>query len=170
MRRYVKNKAFVPPRKNGSKSSKIAINRQQLPGRVRDWWESKVTSGSLYLYPEVALAGDDYEGDLKWPTRASFLSLYHDFLCYVNKEINCTHGQFSHYLHKYTPLDAGTPKKVVIRTSTNEKLWEATRTMIEIPRIENARRIDSTREEDHTGRSRTGESTKDPTGAKWYPT
>lgn len=161
--------AIYRPPTDRSNHSKKLINRQQLPNYVRNWWEEKVSSGRLYLHPEAMNEGTEYEGDVNWPRRASFLSLYHDFIHSVGKQTDCTHGQFIHYLHKYTPLDAGHMKRLNLRREDGSKLWSVTRSFIEIPRIEGARRDNSGRESADKRGDQGGQSTENTEGAKWYP-
>ena len=167
--RWHQIKVYRPP-SGKSKSSRIAINRQQLPNYVRNWWQHKVSTGKFYKEPEAVLPGMDYEGDLNWPRRASFLSMYHDFIRSVGKEINCTHGQFIHYLHKYTPLDAGSGKTITYKREDGRKLWSASRSFIEIPGIENARQDIEQGQSTDRRSDQSWENNNNSEGAKWYPT
>ena len=168
MPRRFHGKVFRPVR-DRTRTGRDKINNQQLPGCLRNWWQSKLDRGVFFQYPEMFQPEQDYEGREDWPDRVAFPSLHADFVTFAGKDVTCSHAQFVYYLHKYTPLLAGTPKQIKILRTDESLLWKSSRTFIEIPRGQDAKLPYEARTASDRRGDRPEASQGDTYGTEWSP-
>lgn len=130
----MKRQRLYRPKIRDSKTKEVLKMREATIVCVRDWWHRVNESKQLYFRPEFVRERVDYIGTLPWPDKASFISLYRDFMSEYGDKALCSASTFAYYLHEITPLMAGESKRTRLSLPNGELYLYVSRTFIDIPR------------------------------------
>lgn len=139
----MKQRLYRAPRNREWQGKKTCV-KSVIPGHVREWWYSKISSGLVSTHVHTWRHGVEYVGNLPWPALVSLQALYEDFCYEYGGLVQINKGTFYYYLRKTIPgLDREQRK---VRHKIEDMTIKSTSLrFVPLPRVGNAGQDHETR-------------------------